>query len=70
MIPNVDIFSLSACFCALKITFFFMPLQTLYKSILEKLKNKDIQKYMATHYSTGILGTDRLYILAIKKQAT
>lgn len=47
-----------------------MPLQTLYKSILEKLKNKDIQKYMATHYSTGILGTDRLYILAIKEQAT
>lgn len=42
-----------------------MPLPSLYKSILEKLKNKDIQKYIVTHYSTDILGTDHPYILVV-----
>lgn len=40
---------------------FFHAITKFIQDILEKVKNKDIQKYIATHYSTGILGTDNIY---------
>ena len=41
--PYVKIFSLSACFCGLK-TAFFIPIQSFYMIIVEKLKNKGGKK--------------------------
>lgn len=42
MIPRVDIFSFVCLFMCSENNIVFMPLQSLYKSILETLKNKDI----------------------------
>ena len=51
--PYVKIFSLSACFCSLK-TAFFIPLQSFYMIIVEKLKNKGRKKEKAIYQPTGV----------------
>lgn len=47
-----------------------MSLQSLYMITVENLKNKDLNKEIATYYPTSILGTGLQHILVVYKTSS